>query len=155
MKCCVREGGREMERRPLAGCLAGLAIALIVVGLVSGTILRHIVQIVPVVTAGIVVIRRPAIGAYAALPIFIFWMFIVSLIWLFLAGLSRIANGHYTIPEIISTIVMAACCGYGVIRAIPIGRPSPVGWRIATFLGFAALQFVAMWISFMPSVANR
>jgi len=144
-----------MERRPLAGCLAGLAIALIVVGLVSGTILRHIVQIVPVVTAGIVVIRRPAIGAYAALPIFIFWMFIVSLIWLFLAGLSRIANGHYTIPEIISTIVMAACCGYGVIRAIPIGRPSQVGWRIATFLGFAALQFVAMWISFMPSVANR
>ena len=72
-----------MERRQVAGCLAGLAIALIVVGLVSGTILRHIVQIVP------------------------------------------------------------------------IGRPSPVGWRIATFLGFAVLQFVAMWISFTPSIANR
>ena len=144
-----------MERRHLVGSLAGLAIALIVVGIVSGTILRHIVQIVPVVAAAIVVIKRPATGAYAALPIFFLWMLIVVLIWLFLLGLSRIANGHYTIAEIISTFVMAASCAFGAVRAVQIGRPSPIGWRIATFIGFAALQIAAMFVSFTPSIANR
>lgn len=144
-----------MQRWYLLGCLAGLAIALIVVGVVSGTILRHIVQIVPVVAAAIVVMKRPAAGAYAALPIFFFWTLIVVLIWLFLLGLSRIANGHYTTAEIISTIVMAASCVFGAVRAVPIGRPFPIGWRIAMFIGFAVLQFAAMWISLTPSIANR
>ena len=144
-----------MERPHLVGCLAGLAIALIVVGIVSGTILRHSVQIVPVVAAAIVVIKRPSAGAYAALPIFVFWTLIVVLIWLFLLGVSRIANGHYTIAEIISTFVMAASCVFGAVRAVQIGRPSPIGWRIAMFIGFAALQLLAMWISFTPSIANR
>jgi len=94
-------------------------------------------------------------GAYAALPIFVFWTLIVVLIWLFLLGVSRIANGHYTIAEIISTFVMAASCVFGAVRAVQIGRPSPIGWRIAMFIGFAALQLLAMWISFTPSIANR
>lgn len=135
--------------------LGGLAVALMVVGIVSGTVLRHVVQIVPILLASIVVRRRPAIGAYAALPIFIFWTLIVTLIWLFLAGLSSVANGHYTTAEIISTLVMAVCCVYGVVRAIPAGRPAPLAARLATFIAFAVLQFVAMWISFSRSIANR
>lgn len=70
-------------------------------------------------------------------------------------GLSRIANGHYTTAEIISTIVMAASCVFGAVRAVPIGRPFPIGWRIAMSIGFAVLQVAAMWISFTPSIANR
>ena len=139
----------------LIACLGGLALALIVVGLVSGTVLRHVVQIVPVLLALALVSRRPAIGAYAALPLFVFWLLIVSLIWLFLAGLSTIANGHYTPAEIISTVVMALCCGYGVRRAIPTGRPATVASRLMTFFLFAVLQLAAMWISLSPSIANR
>ena len=139
----------------LITCLGGLAIALMVVGVVSGTVLRHVVQIVPVLLAAAFVSWRPAIGAYAALPIFIFWILIVILIWLFLAGLSRIANGHYTATEILSTVVMAVCCGYGVFRAIPSGRPASIAARVVTFIAFAALQFAAMLISFSRSIANR
>ena len=139
----------------LIACLGGLAIALMVVGVVSGTVLRHVVQIVPVLLALALVSRLPAMGASAALPIFIFWLLIVTLIWLFLAGLSSIANGHYTTAEIASTIVMAGCCGYGIVRAIAAGRPAPVSARVVLFIAFAALQFAAMWISFSRSIANR
>ena len=139
----------------LIACLGGLALALIVVGLVSGTVLRHVVQIVPVLLALALVSRRPAIGAYAALPIFVFWLLIVMLIWLFLAGLSTIANGRYTAAEVISTVVMALCCGYGVRRAIPAGRPATLASRLMTFILFAVSQLAAMWISFSPSIANR
>jgi hypothetical protein len=60
-----------------------------------------------------------------ALPIFVFWTLIVVLIWLFLLGVSRIANGHYTIAEIISTFVMAASCVFGAVRAVQIGTAVP------------------------------
>lgn len=136
-------------------CLAGLALALVVVGIVSDTILRHLVQIVPVVAAMTFVTRRPAIGAYAALPIFMFWTLIVSLIWLFLMGLSRIANGHYTIAEIASTFVMAICCLLGTARAVRLGRAAPIPARILIFVVFAVLQVAAMGISFSPSIATR
>jgi len=135
--------------------LGGLAVALMVVGVVSGTVLRHVVQIVPILLALIVVRRWPAIGAYAALPIFIFWILIVSLIWLFLMGLSRIANGHYTIAEVVSTVVMATCCVSGSVWAVPAGRTATIASRVAAFGGFAALQVAAMWISLTPSFASR
>jgi hypothetical protein len=63
--------------------------------------------------------------------------------------------GLDTIAEIISTFVMAASCVFGAVRTVQIGRPSPIGWRIAMFIGFAASQLVAMWVSFTPSIANR
>ena len=145
----------DADAKRVIGCMAGLVAALIVVGVVSGTVLRHMVQIVPALAALVLVSRRPAIGAYAALPIFMFWILIVILIWLFLAGLSRIANGHYTIVEIISTVVMAVCCVQGVARAAPLGRPAPIAARLVTLIAFALLQVAAMWISLTPSIAAR
>ena len=89
-------------------CLIGLALALLTVGIVSGTLLRHVVQIVPIAVVLIILRRNPALGAYAALPIFIFWIAIAILIWRFLLGLSGFASGHYTAIEIACTVVMAA-----------------------------------------------
>jgi hypothetical protein len=141
--------------RVVQGCLIGVAGALLVVGVVSGTLLRHVVQILPMIIALIVVQRRPGFGAYAALPIFILWVLIPVLIWLFLLGLSKIANGHYTIIEIVMTVVMAACSIVGVVKSIPLGRSASIGGRAAAFVLFAALQVGAMFISFLPSIANR
>src|SRR5262245_53607037 len=95
--------------RLLRNCLIGLALALLLVGAVSGTFLRHIVQIVPIIVALGLSTRRPDWGAYAALPVFLFWTLVPILIWLFLLGMSRIANGHYTVIEVLSTFVMAGC----------------------------------------------
>src|SRR5215510_5365747 len=103
----------ESNRSFVRACLIGLALALLAVGVVSGTFIRHVVQILPMLLAVLVLHRRPAVGAYAALPIFVFWILIVFLIWLFLLGLTRIVSGHFTLIEILLTIVMAACCAAG------------------------------------------
>jgi len=135
--------------------LVGLALALLLVGVVSGTVLRHIVQSVPIMVGLALLSSRPQWGAYAAIPIFLCWTLVVVLIWLFLLGLSKIANGHYTPIEIASTFVMIGCSIVGIVKSVRLGR-SLAGWaRILAFLVFAGLQFVAMWVSFLPSIANR
>ena len=139
----------------VSACLSGLALALLAVGVVSGTFIRHVVQILPIVMAAFVLQRRSAVGAYAALPLFVFWIAIVMLIWLFLLGLSRIANGQFTSIEILLTVVMAACCAAGIFKSVPLGRSLSAGRRAATFVLFAALQVAAMWVSFLRPIANR
>jgi hypothetical protein len=142
-------------RRVALGCLTGLALALLFVGVVSGTVLRHIVQIVPIMTVVGVLTRRPEWGAYAALPIFLFWTVIVVLIWLFLLGLSRIASGHYTPIEVTATFLMVAFSVAGVVTCVQLGKALRAAERVFMFLLFAALQLAAMWVSFLGPIANR
>src|SRR5262245_28147299 len=139
----------------VAACLAGLALALLVVGAVSGTMLRHVVQILPILLALMLMYRRPALAAYAAIPVFVFWVGIVTLIWLFLLGLSRIANGHYTPVEILCTFVMAGCSLAGLVKAIAVGRPLSMIGRITVVVLFAVIQVGTMWISMLRPIANR
>jgi hypothetical protein len=135
--------------------LIGLAAALLLIGLVSGTFWRHVVQILPIALAVVVMRSRPAWAAWAAMPIFVFWIAIVMLIWLFLLGLSQFANGHYTAIEIVLTVVMAACSVGGVITSVLLGRSLPLTGRVAAFTVFAVLQLCAMWASFTSAIANR
>ena len=144
-----------LNSRVVSACLIGLAIALIVVGVVSGTLLRHVVQILPIILAAIVLQQRPPVGAYAALPIFLFWLLIVVLIWLFLLGISRIASGHYTVIEITCTVFMAAFSVLGALRSITLGRELRPLKRVVTFVTFVALQVAVMWVSFQGPIANR
>ena len=142
-------------KQVVLGCLAGLAIALLLVGMVSGTVLRHVVQILPILVALGVVSRRPESGAFAALPLFLFWLLIVLLIWLYLLGLSRIASGHYTRIEVASTFLMMVCSVLGVIGCLRLGRGLRVAGRVLVFLLFAAMQIGAMRLSFLDSIVNR
>jgi hypothetical protein len=48
--------------RAVLHSLIGLALALLLVGVVSGTILRHVVQILPIVIAAAVLLRRRNLG---------------------------------------------------------------------------------------------
>ncbi len=65
--------------------LLGTAASLLVVGLVSGTLIRHVIQVAPLVTAMIIAWRwKPAVGAWAAVSLLSFWMMVMVLIWLFL-----------------------------------------------------------------------
>ena len=146
---------REGARRLVAGCLFGLAVALLLVGLVSGTVLRHIVQIVPILAVLALLRRRPDWGAYAAISIFLFWTLVVVLIWLFLLGFSRIANGHYTPIEIVSTFLMMACSLVGVVKCVQLGRTLSAAGRILALVLFAGMQVVVMWVSFLRPIANR
>lgn len=139
----------------VVGCLVGLALALLLVGLVSGTVLRHVIQIVPIVVVLAIVRRRPDWAAYAAIPIFLFWTLVVILIWLFLLGFSRIANGHYTTIEITSTCLMMACSIVGVVKCVQLGSTLSAAGRTLAFVLFAGMQVAVMWVSFLRPIANR
>lgn len=140
--------------RAVAVSLAGLSLALLFVGVVSGTVLRHLVQIVPIVAALLMTNRWPAVAASAAIPLFAFWTLIVMLIWMFLLGMSSIANGTYTLAEILATFVMAGCSVGGLVTSVPTSRGATIAVRLAVIGLFAVLQIAAMAISMMKAIAN-
>jgi hypothetical protein len=142
-------------QRVVLGCLFSLAMALLLVGVVSGTLLRHIVQILPIIVAAGVLGGRPDWGAYASLPIFVFWIVIVVLIWLFLLGVSRIANGYFTPVEVFLTFVMAGASLVGALFTVSVGKPLRVNGRVLAIMLFALIQIAAMWISFLKPIATR
>ena len=140
--------------RIIAGSLAGVILGLLTVGVVSGTPVRHIIQILPATGALSLVIRRVPWASYAALPIFVFWLLIMVAIWLFLLGLARITTGHFSFAEVALTFVVGASCICGLSQTL---RTKPVASRItgavwAIVIG--ALQVGALWASLRPAFAN-
>jgi hypothetical protein len=102
----------------LAICLAGVCIALIAVGVVSNTLTRHLIQIIPLVLVLAASLTRRKWVVFAAFPLFIFWLLIMLFIWLYLLKIATITRGHFTIPEISMTIVIGVCCVYGIVLSL-------------------------------------
>jgi hypothetical protein len=140
--------------RLIAVSLVGVILALLAVGVVSGTLVRHIIQILPATLALALVIRRVPWAFYAALPVFVFWLLIMVAIWLFLLGLARIITGHFSSAEVALTLVVGASslCGLSqTLRTQPVeSRVTRAAWAIV----FTALQFGALWASLRPAFAN-
>jgi hypothetical protein len=139
----------------VAAWLAVVAGALIVVGIVSHTLLRHVVQIVPLVAALSLLVRRSSVGVSAAVPLFAFWFLVMGAIWLFLLGVARIFTGTFTSSEITLTIIIGLAAVLGLAAAWRPGTSGLTAARLATIVGFALFQFAAMWISVQPFVARR
>jgi len=127
----------------------------VLVGVISGTVVRHVIQAVPIAFALALLALRPASGANAALPIFAFWTGISFLIWLFLLGISEFARGRYSTGEVILTCCMAALSVAGILASLPQGRGIGAARRALVWSGFAFLQVAAMWVSFQPAIASR
>jgi hypothetical protein len=136
-------------------CLAVVAGSLVVVGIVSNTMLRHLVQIVPLVVALALLVRRSDWGPSAAVPLFAFWFLVMGAIWLLLLGLARIVSGRFTPAEVTLTVIIGVASLLGLATASRRGASIPFAAHIATIVGFAILQFVAMWLSLQPMVASR
>jgi len=133
--------------RIIAVALASVILGLLAVGIVRGTLLRHVIQIVPAALALGLAVRRVSGAAYAALAVFAFWLLIMVAIWLFLLNLARITTGHFTPTEVALTFLIGASCLFGLSQTF---RAEPaVRWfkRAAWAVAFAALQIGAMWAS--------
>lgn len=135
--------------------LATLVLALLLVGVVSGTLVRHLIQVTPaVVLLAAASALRPWLPSAAA-ALFAFWLFITSLIWAFLLGLANVITGTFSPAEIALTVVIGFAALAGLVAAWRT-RPQPA-WpaRITAFVVAAALQIGAMWLSLRPSFATR
>jgi hypothetical protein len=133
--------------------LAMVAGALVVVGIASDTLLRHIVQITPLGLALIVMLRHATWGMSAAAPLFAFWLVLMIGIWVFLLGLARTFPGTYTAIEIELTVVIAAASALGLHSAYRRGRARRVPAELAIVAVFALLQYAAMLASIQLSLS--
>jgi hypothetical protein len=127
--------------------LTGLIVALLLVGIVSGTFVRHVIQLMPAFAALALVATGAPLSRSATLPILTFWLTLMVVIWLFLLGVRQVIGGRFTVAEIALTIGIAAACLAGLVGgATPtaqISRPR----RAAIAGAFGLLQIAALWAS--------
>ena len=141
--------------RTVAVCLAVVVLGLLAVGIVSHTLFRHAVQVIPVVIALAGISRRAAWGRPAALGAFALWFLIMFLIWLFLLGLARIVTGHYTPAEIALTILIAGASAIGFAAGLRLPRLTGRGSTLAVALLFFLLSYGAVWFTYHVAVFAR
>jgi hypothetical protein len=136
---------RKIVALPL-GCVI---VCLLIVGVVSSppTRIRHIVQVIPIVLVLIMVLRGMTSWAFAAMPIFLFWLVIMILIWLYLLSLAKIVSGTFSPAEIILTIIIGLASVTGLVAAARSITRSGLLRGAAVFVVLAGLQFGAIWLS--------
>jgi hypothetical protein len=137
--------------------VCGLAViaALLVVGAVSHGVIRHIVQTAPLWIAIAMGFRGSRWTKWAALPCFLFWLLLMTLIWLFLLGWVHILSGTFSPTEIAMTLIVGAASVMGIttsVRTQSGGAPWPAAGLIALV---AALQLIALRVSFLPEIGHR
>src|SRR5689334_4144892 len=103
------------NHRALMVCSVIVIAALLVVGAVSHGVLRHIVQTSPLWIGIVLGARRSPLTKWAALPCFVFWLFLMFVIWLFLLGWTHIISGTFLPTEIAMTIVVGLASGVGIV----------------------------------------
>ena len=141
-------------RKLLAFCLTGVLVGLLLVGAISSTFLRHVIQVVPIVLALVALRRGATLAPYCALPLFAIWLLLMVLIWLYLVGIATFFSGSFSPVEVLLTVLIGAFSTVGIVACIGASAPAPIGRRVAAAVGFAIMQVAAMGLSFMPAFAN-
>lgn len=136
--------------RVVAVCLIAVVLGLLAVGVVSQTLFRHAVQVIPALVALLGVSRRTAWGRPAALGAFGLWFLIMLLIWFFLLGIARIVTGHYTPAEIALTILIAAASVIGFFAGLRLPRATDGYFSLAIALLFFVLSLGVVWFTYLP-----
>ena len=138
----------------LAVSLAIVAFALLAVGMVSGTLRIHLVQIVPLVVLVALQARTGTLIRVAAAAVLSWWLVTMAGIWLFLLGLSRFLTGRFSTTEILLTVVIGVACLAGLSASGRVGS-LPLIRRLPTIVVAAGLQSLALWVSYQPVVSGR
>ncbi len=141
--------------RWIAICCAIVIAALYVVGVASGTVLRHAIQTGPLWACVLLGWKRTRGVRWLALPMLVFWLVIMVLIWSFLLGWSRLASGHYSPVEIAMTLVVGAAALLGIPASLCGDGKGSAAAALGWFLVGAVLQYAAFYISFLPAIARR
>jgi hypothetical protein len=131
-----------------------VALSLVAVGAASGTVLRHLVQVAPVLLAAAVASGLPTLGAAASLPIFATWLALMAAIWLYVLGIATFFRGTFTLFELFLTALIGASCILGGIAALRLETAASLARRTVALAAFAALQLGALWLSFRPGISR-
>jgi hypothetical protein len=140
----------------IAVCCACVSLALLLgVGLASHTILRHVIQTLPCWAVVALGVRRSRVAAWAALPVFLFWLVICGLIWCYLLGISHIVSGHFSPVETAMTIIVGVCAMVGIASFARFKSGMSAASAGMLFLLMAIFQWVCFRVSILPVISGR
>jgi hypothetical protein len=118
--------------------------------LATGLVIRHVVQTAPLwIGLALGIGGSRAVGCFTA-PIFAFWMVLMMLIWLYLAGWSTLISGHFSAFETAMTLVVGAACAIGLWLDVR----SFVGVQATTAVGLLVVAAAAQWPLFPAQYAS-
>ena len=149
---------QSQEWQPLliAGCSLAIIAALVLgVGIGSHLVLRHVVQTLPLWVAVALGLRRSRAAGWAGLPVFLFWLVLMALIWLYLLGMSNILSGHFTPLEIAMTLIVGIASVAGIVTFFRFRSYLSAWGSTSIFVVLAAAQFACFRLSFLPAIAHR
>jgi hypothetical protein len=148
--------GNRWETVCISVCSLAVILALVIgVGLASGLVIRHVVQTAPMLLSIVIGFRGSPAVKWMALPMFLFWLLLMALIWLFLLGLPSPLSGHFSPIEITMTIVVGAASLVGIWAALRISSGVSIAAVAALLVGAATLQVICFRVSLLPGIAHR
>jgi hypothetical protein len=152
----AQETGSPSEPVWIAVCCLAIILALVVgVGVASGLFLHHLVQTLPLwVGVGLGFGRSRAAG-WIGLPLFLFWLVVMVIVWLYLFGIVHFINGHFSTLEIAVTIVVAVASVVGIAMFWRLKSALSMASGAALFIVFGLIQWVCFRAGFLPAIALR
>jgi hypothetical protein len=149
-------GGTNDRAKRIALCCLAIIVALVgSVGLATGLVIRHVVQTAPVWIGLALGIRGSrAVGWFTA-PIFAFWLMLMTVIWLYLAGWTTLISGHFSAFEMAMTLVVGAACAIGLWLDARSFAAVPATTAVGLNVIAAAAQAFCFWLSMLPGIARR
>ncbi len=140
----------------IAACSAIMLIALVGgVGIPNHMVLRHVIQTLPLWPALVLGLRRSNVAGWAGLPVFVFWLVLMTFIWLYLLGISHVLSGHFSPWEITMTAIVGVAAVAGVGAFARLRSSLSALSRIGMFILLGVVQFACFRISFLPAIAHR
>jgi len=139
----------------LIWCCVVIFAALQVVGFVSHGTIRHIVQTAPLWIPVVLAVQQSGMAKWAALPCFVFWLVLMTAIWMFLLGWARLVSGTFSPTEIAMSIIVGVASLVGIVRALRMQTGVRAWQAMGTLLMLALLQVGAFRLSLIPQIAHR
>jgi hypothetical protein len=143
---------------PVAMGICCLAIILALVGgvgLASNLVVRHLVQTAPLWAGVVLGFRRSRATAWVGLPLFLFWLLLMGLIWSYLLGISHLLSGQFSTIEIAMTIIVGVSSVIGIASFIRFKSALSLFSAGGLFVLFAVIQVICFRLSFLPAIAHR
>ena len=143
---------------PIAIRLLSLIIILALVlgvGLATGLVLRHIVQTGPLWIVVALGATRSRSTGWIGLPLFVFWLMLMVLIWLYLFGIVHVISGQFMPIEVVMTIIVGVASLGGILMFARFPSVLSAAKAGSFFVAMALLQCACFRISFLPAVVRR
>jgi hypothetical protein len=145
----------NLHYRMIPTCCVAVIAALYVVGFVSQTELRHVGQTLPLWVGAILGYLGVRMARWVALPLFLIWLILMSLIWLYLLGWSNVIHGHFSPVEIAMTLIVGISSLAGIAGCVPGIHSAGLLAGSGVFLLSASSQVAMLYVSFLPKFAHR